>query len=234
MMTWNDEMMHFVRDGTEPIDTKLYFLLEGDFELVEQEEAPEEEQEEAPEEEQEAVPVLYDVIMNGPNCSAQVWIPNSIGSGYLTPAALFFSEQDDYINSDFNCAMPNMDDGQPQQRSCSNDGNRFLTFALNVDGLNNQRGEAHNFKLKFHQIPYFRNNPVTIQKGTDATEEDRLPMYIMEGENRLEVRRILFPVDEDEEEQPEPQMQQISPLQDITRGWTTKVKRAEQRHIKLG
>jgi len=200
MMTWNDEMMHFVRDGTEPIDTKLYFLLEGDFELVEQEE-------EAPEEEQEAVPVLYDVIMNGPNCSVQVWIPNTIGSGYLTPAALFFSEQDDYINADFNCAMPNVEDGQPQQRSCGNEGKRSLTFPLNVDGLNNQRGEAHNFKLKFHQIPYFRNHLVNIQKGIDATEADSLPMFIMKEENRLEVRRILFLVDEEEEEEPEPQMQ---------------------------
>ena len=203
MMTWNDKMMHFVRDGTEPIDTKLYFLLEGDFELVEQEE-------EAPEEEQEAVPVLYDVIMNGPNCSVEVWIPNTIGSGWLTPTALFFSEQDGFIPGTFNCAKTNVDAGmigQAQQRSCGNEGKRFLTFPLNVDGLNNQRGEAHYFKLKFHQIPYFRNHLVNIQKGIDATEADRLPMFIMKEENLLEVRRILFLVDEEEEEEPEPQMQ---------------------------
>ena len=40
-MTWNKKMMHFVRDGNQPIDTKLYFLLEGDFELVEVGQEPE-------------------------------------------------------------------------------------------------------------------------------------------------------------------------------------------------
>jgi len=231
-MTWNDEMMHFVRDGTEPIDTKLYFLLEGDFELVEQEAAPEEA---APEEEQEAVPVLYDVIMNGPNCSTRVWIPNTIGSGYLTPTALFFSEQDDYMGSDFNCAMPNIEDGQPQQRSCGNDGERFLPFALECEALNNQRGEAHNFKLKFHQIPYFRNNLVTIQKGTDATEEDRLPMYFEEGGDRLEVRRIIFLVDEDEEPEPEPPEQGIKTELRSDMGYNEiQEKKVRQRHIPLG
>ncbi len=225
MMTWNDEMMHFVRDGTEPIDTKLYFLLEGDFELVEQEAAPEEEQ--------EAVPVLYDVIMNGPNCSTQVWIPNSIGSGYLTPTALFFSEQDDYIGSDFNCAVADVEDGQPKQRACRNEGERFLTFSLNVDGLNNQRGEAHNFKLKFHQIPYWRNNPVTIQKGTDATEEDRLPMYFEEGGSRLEVRRIIFLVDEDEEPEPPEQGLKTGLRSDL--GYNEiQEKKVLERHISLG
>jgi len=245
-MTWNKKMMHFVRDGIEPIDTKLYFLLEGDFELVEAEQEtevegqvaapPDEDEGGADEAEEDAQQILYDVIMNGPDCRVKVWLPNTIGKGFLTPAALFFDENDIYIAQDFNCAQPNVEDGQPQQRRCEGSGLRFLEpFALDVDALNDRRGDAHNFKLKFHNIPYFRGITVPIQKGTDATTPDRLPMFIGPEDDRREVRRILFTVDEEEDE-PEPQRERIDSYQNITRGYTTRTeqRRPRQQHLHTG
>ena len=247
-MTWNKKMMHFVRDGNQPIDTKLFFLLEGDLELVEVGQEPEVEgqvaepldedeggTEGADDGEEDAQQILYDVIMNGPDCRVKVWLPNTIGKGFLTPAALFFDENDSYIAQDFNCALPNVEDGQPMQRRCEGSGLRFMEpFALDVNALNDRRGDAHNFKLKFHNIPYFRGITVPIQKGTDATPPDRLPMFI-DVDGQREVRRILFPVEEQQNE-PVPPQQRINSFQNITRGYSTRVEQRKRRpqHLHIG
>lgn len=189
MTTWNDDVTHYIRNQGGPIDTRLKIKLEGDFTFVQ---LPEEE----PNNEDEQP--KCDLILGDGVCTAHVWLPGTIGSGDMTPTAALFDNNDQYI-SNFNCAMPAVEDGQPQSRKARNQGNRWLdSYPLNVQALHDQRGDAAYFTLTFLSVPYFYKEDVPIY-FSGAIRDDLPMVFFRQGVEYL-VTKIRFPEDENAEQ----------------------------------
>ena len=199
MTTWNDDVTHYIRNQGGSIDTRLKIKLEGDFTFVPPPEVEPNNEHEQP---------TCELILGDGVCRAHVWVPGTIGSGNMTPTAAFFDRNDQYI-SNFNCAMPAEEDGQPQSRQARNEGRRWLdVYPLNVQALHNQRGDAAYFILTFLSVPYFHDQHVSIHY-TGAIR-DNLPMVYFRSGIKYLVTKIRFPEDENAEQPDDAEQQRTS------------------------
>jgi hypothetical protein len=191
-MTLNEEWTHYKRENFEPIETNLFFILEGDaFEFQEEEEIDE-------------IMTYTASIQRGLNGNTRVYLPITIGKGSISPDASYFTRDGMHVRDTYAASPGGGEDMRPLVRITNNNGDRQVEFDLDIDHLIDSGGNANYFVLNFTKIPYWKED-VTIQKGVSmAVLPDTIMMYReIDGVNHP-VSKIYLPIEEDDVE-PEPE-----------------------------
>lgn len=195
-MTLNEEWTHFKRDNFQPIDTKLFFILEGDaFEFQEEEDI-------------NGLMTYTANIQPGLDGSTRVYLPITIGKGSLSPDASYFTHDGTHVRDTYAASPGGGEDMRPRVRLTQNNGDREVEFDLNIEHLIDSGRNANYFVLNFTKIPYWKED-VTIQKGVSMdVRADTIMMYREIEGVKHPVSKIYLPiVEEDVEPEPEQNLQ---------------------------